>query len=81
MSERLDGIERIATLVREGHGVVIFTGHCGNWEWLAATIAYNVYLYVDIPKGFTDSATALPVHEITTDQRVEPDHDKNYDRE
>jgi KDO2-lipid IV(A) lauroyltransferase len=30
-----EGLDGIAQLVREGHGVVIFTGHCGNWEWLA----------------------------------------------
>lgn len=29
------GIDRIAQLIRDGHGVVVFTAHCGNWEWLA----------------------------------------------
>src|SRR4029079_11321867 len=28
-------LEPLIELVREGHGVIVFTGHCGNWEWLA----------------------------------------------
>ena len=31
----ISGIDPIVQLVRDGQGVVIFTGHCGNWEWLA----------------------------------------------
>ena len=26
-----------------GRGTLIFTGHCGNWEWLAATVALLGY--------------------------------------
>ncbi|MGZ4809892.1 MAG: lysophospholipid acyltransferase family protein [Thermoanaerobaculia bacterium] len=31
----VDNLEPIADLIRAGHGVVVFTAHCGNWEWLA----------------------------------------------
>ena len=30
-----EGIDRVVELVRSGKAVVTFTGHCGNWEWLA----------------------------------------------
>jgi len=33
-----EGEERAAQLVRDGHGVIVFTGHCGNWEWLAYAV-------------------------------------------
>lgn len=31
----IEGIEPILEMVRNGRGVVAFTGHCGNWEWMA----------------------------------------------
>jgi KDO2-lipid IV(A) lauroyltransferase len=31
----IDGLDRILKLVDSGRGVVIFTAHCGNWEWLS----------------------------------------------
>jgi Kdo2-lipid IVA lauroyltransferase/acyltransferase len=34
-----EGVEPILQLHRAGHGVVAFTGHCGNWEWLAYSVA------------------------------------------
>ncbi|MGZ5477207.1 MAG: lysophospholipid acyltransferase family protein [Thermoanaerobaculia bacterium] len=30
-----EGIDRGLELVRSGRSIVVFTGHCGNWEWLA----------------------------------------------
>jgi Kdo2-lipid IVA lauroyltransferase/acyltransferase len=30
-----EGLDRVLELVRSGRSVVTFTGHCGNWEWLA----------------------------------------------
>jgi Kdo2-lipid IVA lauroyltransferase/acyltransferase len=35
----VEGLERARTLVREGRGMVAYTGHCGNWEWLACCVA------------------------------------------
>ncbi|HXG59085.1 MAG TPA: hypothetical protein VNL91_08685, partial [Thermoanaerobaculia bacterium] len=26
-------------VIRAGRGIVAFTGHCGNWEWTAATVS------------------------------------------
>ena len=37
---KFEGIERIASLIRNGRSVVVFTGHCGNWEWLAYSVAH-----------------------------------------
>lgn len=36
---RLEGIEHMKAALDAGRGVVLFTGHCGNWEWMAASIA------------------------------------------
>jgi KDO2-lipid IV(A) lauroyltransferase len=33
----VEGLDPLLDLVDAGHGVVVFTGHCGNWEWLAHT--------------------------------------------
>jgi KDO2-lipid IV(A) lauroyltransferase len=30
-----ENMEPILELVRAGRGIVAFTGHCGNWEWMA----------------------------------------------
>ena len=31
----VEGIDRVLALIDSGRGVVIFTAHCGNWEWLS----------------------------------------------
>jgi KDO2-lipid IV(A) lauroyltransferase len=33
-----EGLENLQAAVDGGKGVVLFTGHCGNWEWMAAAI-------------------------------------------
>lgn len=37
----LDHMERLQEAWREGHGVVILTGHVGNWEWLSAAVTFS----------------------------------------
>ena len=37
----IEGSESLRRAFDAGRGVVLFTGHCGNWEWLAATIALS----------------------------------------
>jgi Kdo2-lipid IVA lauroyltransferase/acyltransferase len=32
---RFEGHERLLEVIDSGRGVVIFTAHCGNWEWLS----------------------------------------------
>jgi KDO2-lipid IV(A) lauroyltransferase len=32
---RFEGEERLLRIIDSGRGVVIFTAHCGNWEWLS----------------------------------------------
>lgn len=34
-----ENLEPVLELVRNGRGVVAFTGHCGNWEWMAYALA------------------------------------------
>lgn len=36
---RFEGMENMRRALEPGRGVVLFTGHCGNWEWMAASIA------------------------------------------
>lgn len=31
----IEGLDPLLQLIRDGRSVVAFTGHCGNWEWLA----------------------------------------------
>jgi len=33
-----EGVERVMQRIDAGRGFVIFTAHCGNWEWLSYTI-------------------------------------------
>lgn len=41
------GLEETLALVRAGRGFVAYTGHCGNWEWLACSVAsYGIPLTV-----------------------------------
>jgi KDO2-lipid IV(A) lauroyltransferase len=34
----IEGFEPIRALIEKGRGVVVFTAHCGNWEWLANSV-------------------------------------------
>jgi KDO2-lipid IV(A) lauroyltransferase len=38
-STRFENIEPVLALIRSGKSIVAFTGHCGNWEWLAYSCA------------------------------------------
>lgn len=33
-----EGVDETMKRIDEGRGVVVFTAHCGNWEWLAVSI-------------------------------------------
>jgi len=35
------GLEKLRAALGEQHGVVVLTGHVGNWEWMAASLAFN----------------------------------------
>ncbi|MEO8035104.1 MAG: lysophospholipid acyltransferase family protein [Acidobacteriota bacterium] len=35
----IEGFEPLRALLEAGRGVIAFTGHCGNWEWLAYAVA------------------------------------------
>jgi KDO2-lipid IV(A) lauroyltransferase len=67
------GIDRIAKLIRNGHGVVVFTAHCGNWEWLAygagltcpnVTVLQRERNEADIGRLIVDTRSRAHVHTI-----------------
>lgn len=35
----LEGVQPLLEIIDRGGGVIVFTGHCGNWEWLAYSTA------------------------------------------
>jgi KDO2-lipid IV(A) lauroyltransferase len=35
----IEGLDHLFERMKGGRGVVAFTGHCGNWEWLAYAVA------------------------------------------
>ncbi len=37
----IDHLERMEQALSEKHGVVVLTGHVGNWEWLSAAFTMN----------------------------------------
>lgn len=37
----IEGLEHMQRALERGRGVVLFTGHCGNWEWMAAAIGLS----------------------------------------
>lgn len=49
------GLEHLDRAVAAGRGVVLFTGHCGNWEWMAAAIALAGYEMNVIAREIDDS--------------------------
>lgn len=34
----VEGLDRLMPHIDAGRGVVVFTAHCGNWEWLASVV-------------------------------------------
>ena len=37
----IEHLERMQSAISEKHGVVVLTGHVGNWEWLSAAFTMN----------------------------------------
>jgi KDO2-lipid IV(A) lauroyltransferase len=37
----IEGMEPLRALIDAGRGVMAFTGHCGNWEWLARVVSLS----------------------------------------
>ena len=35
---KFEGVDKTMKLIDEGRGFVVFTAHCGNWEWLSYTV-------------------------------------------
>ncbi|MCR5176179.1 MAG: lysophospholipid acyltransferase family protein [Anaerovibrio sp.] len=38
---QIEHLERMQNALKEKHGVVVLTGHVGNWEWLSAAFTMN----------------------------------------
>lgn len=52
---RMEGLEHLRAALEAGRGVVLFTGHCGNWEWMAASIALAGFPMKVIAREIYDS--------------------------
>ena len=37
----IDHLERVTEAMKEGHGLVVITGHVGTWEWMSAAMALS----------------------------------------
>jgi KDO2-lipid IV(A) lauroyltransferase len=51
---RFEGLEHMQAALAPGRGAVLFTGHCGNWEWLAAAIALSGFQMNTIARDIED---------------------------
>jgi KDO2-lipid IV(A) lauroyltransferase len=51
---RVEGVENLRTACAENRGVVLFAGHCGNWEWLSASIALGGFDMSTIARDLYD---------------------------
>jgi KDO2-lipid IV(A) lauroyltransferase len=49
-----EGLENLQAAVDAGKGVVLFTGHCGNWEWLGASITLVGFQVNTIAREISD---------------------------
>jgi len=47
---KIENKQYLTNALQEGHGVVIWTAHMGNWEWLAAGLAMNGFSVTTIYK-------------------------------
>ena len=52
---RIEGLEHLRSAAEAGRGAVLFTGHCGNWEWMAASIALAGFSMKVIARELYDS--------------------------
>lgn len=50
-----ENLHHLRDAVDAGQGVVLFTGHCGNWEWLGASMALVGFDVNTIAREISDS--------------------------
>lgn len=51
----VDGLEYLEKAYKEGKGVIMATGHFGNWELLGATVALHGYPMLSITRKQNNS--------------------------
>lgn len=51
---RVEGAENLRRACDQRRGVVLFAGHCGNWEWLSAAIALGGFEMNTIARDIYD---------------------------
>lgn len=54
-STRFENIEHLHQALEGGRGVLLFTAHCGNWEWLGASLAIAEFPINTIAREMDDS--------------------------
>lgn len=68
---RIDGLDRLDAMLAQGRGVLAVTGHCGNWELLAATIAARGYPATVIARRVHDDRFDALIRGFRGDQGME----------
>ncbi|MBI2215218.1 MAG: lysophospholipid acyltransferase family protein [Acidobacteria bacterium] len=51
---RVEGADNLRMACDQNRGVVLFAGHCGNWEWLSASIALGGFDMSTIARDIYD---------------------------
>ncbi len=62
----IHGAEHIEEGLAAGKGMLIFTGHCGNWEWLAATVSLLGHPLTSPVTAATGNGSPPPSHSSAT---------------
>ncbi|MGM0500674.1 MAG: lysophospholipid acyltransferase family protein [Bacillota bacterium] len=59
-----DGLEHLDQALKEGNGVILYTGHFGNWELLGAVLAIKGYSINSIAREQNNSQFDQKINEI-----------------
>ena len=67
----IDHLERMQEAIKEGHGVVVLTGHVGTWEWLSAAFTLNGLPVTAIAKPQPNEQYTRLLNDLRATIRVE----------
>jgi KDO2-lipid IV(A) lauroyltransferase len=81
---KVDGMENLEKAYAEGHGVIMATGHFGNWELLGAMVGLHGYPIMSIARKQNNGAVDKFINEYRemVGQKIvyNPRSERKYDR-